>query len=368
MTSLRPASSLRVLAVVLLLALTGLSLPSLRSAPPPDLSTWLQPVPASAVFQDPDYNIWCGSAVVGPDGQVHLFYSRWPRRLGHLAWVTHSEIARAVAPSPLGPFRHVEVVLPARGPDFWDGHCTHNPTVLKHEGKYYLYYMGNAGDGRAMSDRLNFTHRNRQRIGVAVADRPEGPWKRFDRPVLDVDPRPEAPDSLVVTNPSVTLRPDGTVLMIYKAVGQQKPLPFGGPVVHLAATARSPLGPFTKHSRRIFTREGATFPAEDPFIWHDGSRYLGIVKDMGGHFTGRGVSLALFVSDDGLDWSPAPRPLVSTLILPHSNGRMQTLQKLERPQLLLIDGHPAVLYCAAVDTPDLNGSFNVAIPLAPPAP
>jgi hypothetical protein len=102
--SFRRASPFPTLSVVLLFACTGVSLSSVRSAPLPDVTTWLQPVPTSALFQDPDYNIWCGSAVIGPDGQVHLFYSRWPRRLGHLAWVTHSEIARAVAPSPLGPF------------------------------------------------------------------------------------------------------------------------------------------------------------------------------------------------------------------------------------------------------------------------
>src|SRR4051794_35102413 len=57
-------------------------------------------------FSDPDYYIWCGSMVAGPDGKYHLFYSRWPRVLGHAAWVTHSEVAHAVADSPAGPYRH----------------------------------------------------------------------------------------------------------------------------------------------------------------------------------------------------------------------------------------------------------------------
>ena len=48
---------------------------------------------------------------------------------------------------------------------------THNPTVIRARGKYYLYYMGNTGDGSFWS------HRNNQRIGVAVADKPEGPWR-----------------------------------------------------------------------------------------------------------------------------------------------------------------------------------------------
>ena len=146
-----------------------------------DFNAMLQPVPATAKFSDPDFNIWCGSAIKGDDGKFHLFYSRWPRKLGHLAWVTHSEIAHAVSDSPFGPWKHHDVALPARGTNFWDGSCTHNPTVIRIGGKFYLYYMGNYGDG-VVGKSLNWTHRNHQRIGVAVADSPNGPWTRFDKP------------------------------------------------------------------------------------------------------------------------------------------------------------------------------------------
>ena len=80
----------------------------------PDFAALLQPVPFAAKFADPDYYIWCGTLVRGDDGKSHLFYSRWPRKLGHYAWVTHSEVAHAVADSPLGTFRHVDVANPAR--------------------------------------------------------------------------------------------------------------------------------------------------------------------------------------------------------------------------------------------------------------
>lgn len=35
-------------------------------------------------------------------------------------------------------------------PNFWDGLCTHNPTVHHFDGMYYLYYMGSTGDGKVM--------------------------------------------------------------------------------------------------------------------------------------------------------------------------------------------------------------------------
>ncbi len=56
----------------------------------------LEPVPRHSRFSDPDWYIWGGS-MVEDDGACQLFYSRWPRELGMNAWVTHSEIAHAVA-------------------------------------------------------------------------------------------------------------------------------------------------------------------------------------------------------------------------------------------------------------------------------
>ncbi|MEI6467354.1 MAG: glycoside hydrolase family protein [Verrucomicrobiota bacterium] len=331
-----------------------------------DLSRWLQPVPASAIFEDPAYCIWCGSVVRGDDGRFHLFYSRWPRKLGHKAWVTHSEVARAMADSPTGPFKHAAVVLPARGEKFWDGSCTHNPTILRVGKKYCLYYMGNYGDG-VVQQPLNWIHRNHQRIGVALADSPAGPWTRFDRPVVDVSADKEAPDALMTSNPATCVRPDGGVLMVYKAVATKGKAPFGGPVVHLVATAAQPEGPFQKSLTPIFTRPGEHFAAEDPFLWHDGGRYRAVVKDNNGIFTGRGYSLALWESRDGFDWKLAKHPFVTTPEITRADGTTLKLNALERPQLWIdARGEPAVLYCAGAYEADRERSFNVAIPLRRP--
>ncbi|MBT3374459.1 MAG: sucrase [Lentisphaerae bacterium] len=331
-----------------------------------DFSRMIQPVPATACLIDSDYYIWC-AAMVRDDRRVcHLFYSRWPRVRGFHAWVTHSEVAHAVADTPLGPYRHVDVALSPRGADYWDGQCTHNPTVLEADGKYYLYHMGTRGDDvdeAADPAAVSWQYRNRQRIGVAVADHPAGPWKRFDRPIIDVAPDANAPDALMVSNPSVTRRPDGRFLMVYKAVGRQAPLPFGGPVVHCLALADTPAGPFIKQPGLAFTAPGEPFPAEDPFIWYHTEHgcYYAIVKDMKGVFTGAGTSLALFRSADGLDWRPAPHPLISPLRIPWAGGPQQ-VARLERPQLWFDQGRPAVLFLAACL--DERHSFSVHIPLA----
>lgn len=348
---------------VLILPFIGL-LAGFASAQDLDLASMIRPAAPTAKFVDPDYYIWCGSMVKGDDGKYHLLYSRWPRKLWHHAWVTHSEVAHAVADSPCGPYKHVDVALPARGPEFWDGHCTHNPTVIRaRDGKFYLYYMGNRGDLKLEGKKLNMVHRNNQRIGVAVADSPAGPWKRFDKPLIDVTPG--GMDSLMTSNPTVCQGPDGKFVMVYKGVADKKPLPFGGPVLLLVATSDNPTGPFVKHDKPVFVKEGVNFAAEDPFVFYYGQKYRAVVKDNAGHFTPAGKSLIQFESPDGLNWQLCPKPLVSKIEVKWQDGTTQKLNSLERPQVWLNEkGLPAALFCAVDEDNQRNHSWNVAIPLS----
>lgn len=329
-----------------------------------DLNALLQPVPAKARFINDSLFIWGGSLVHSEaDGKYHLYYSRWPKKLGMSAWVTHSEIAHAVSESPFGPFRFQDVALPPRDPEFWDGMVTHNPTIHFFDGRYYLYYMGNTGNPDAGD--LYWEHRNKQRIGVAVADHPSGPWRRSRTPLINVSADSTAYDAVMGSNPSVTRRPDGKYLMVYKAVAKKLPAPKYGPVVHLTAVSDSPLGPFVKQMKPVFTADGEEFPAEDPYVWYDTAHacYYAIVKDMKGAFTDAGRSLVLFWSPDGFDWKLAKNPLVSKLEINWENGTVQKVLALERPQLFTANGKPVALLCAVNETKD--HSFNVQIPLQP---
>jgi len=328
-----------------------------------DFLKGLQPVPEHAIFSEIGYYVW-GASVVQYEGRFHMYYSRWPLDSGFSAWVTHSEIAHAVADNPTGPYQFVDVALPARGVSYWDGLCTHNPNVHLFGNKLFLYYMGNTGDGRA-TRQLNFVHRNNQRVGVAWADKPEGPWTRMDHPVIDVSNDSTAYDALMTSNPSATKMKDGKFLLIYKAVAKHAPLPFGGPVTHLAAISDHPAGPFVKKGKPIFYKEGLHFPAEDPYIWWDkpSGRYQAIVKDNAGTFTHKGKSLALFTSENGLDWGAAKHPFVSGIQYTKPDGSVVKLHSLERPQLLFEDDKPMVLFCAADTSVERLYSFNVHIPL-----
>jgi hypothetical protein len=180
-----------------------------------------------------------------------------------------------------------------------------------------------------------------------------------------VSPNEDALDALMVSNPSITERPEGGYLMVYKAVGKKIKRLAGGPVVHCVATADSPVGPFKKYDKPVFEAKGHDFPAEDPFIWYQADQYRAIVKDMHGAFTDAGQALVMFESKDGFDWNLAANPLVSTLQIKWANGRVQKLKHLERPQLYMENDKPVALLCAA-DTTDANNvlhSFNVQIPV-----
>ena len=321
----------------------------------------LQTLPLTAKFAEDDWYVWGGSMVRTDDGVCHLLYARWPIKCGFSAWLTHSEIAHATAENPLGPYKFQNVALPDRGGEYWDGHTTHNPTAIQVGEKFYLYYMGNHGDKKVTKEDLNWVHRNNQRIGVAVADHPAGPWKRFDKPVLDVTPG--SWDDLVVSNPSATQGADGKFLMVYKGVtkGSEADLPFGKKVLHGVAVADSPLGPFKKYPQPIFTYGDTKFPAEDPFVWYAENQYHAIVKDCSGHFTNAGQSLALWQSKDGINWQLASHPLVTKTQVLWENNKLQKLVSLERPQLWLDNEKPAVLFCAACDS--LKNSYNLHIPL-----
>jgi hypothetical protein len=334
----------------------------------PDYQLHLQLVDESSVFESPDYYTWGGSPIKGNDGLYHLYYSRWEKKYGFMAWVTHSEIAHAVSKSPLGPYVFHDVVFPRRGKQYWDGMNTHNPTVHFFNGKYYLYYTGNTGDDNNVVGQLNFSHRNNQRLGVAVADSPYGPWKRFDKPVIDVSADSTAPDALMMANPSITQMKDGRYLMIYKGVAKKNPGIFGGPVVHLCAIAKSPLGPFKKILKPIFIVKDSPFPAEDPYIWLQGKYYYAIVKDFHGAFTHHGLSLALFYSKNGIDWKPVNNCLLTVPEIHWKNGKVTKLKFLERPQLLIEHGKPTALFLAAHELEDSTNmgkanTFNVHIAL-----
>jgi len=144
--------------------------------------------PVGRILEDPDHNVWGCSPIYGPDGRVHVFYSRWKNEAKHQGWITCCEITHAVADSPEGPYEFCDVAVKGRGGDWWDAMTCHNPTIHKVGEKYVLFYMGT-------SDGTVYT----KRVGMAVSDSLYGPWERTSEPIVQPDPDPNAWNSICTT-------------------------------------------------------------------------------------------------------------------------------------------------------------------------
>ena len=300
-------------------------------------------------FSEDGYYVWCGS-MFACNRKYYLAYSRWKRELGFGAWVTDSEICLARADSPMGDFKYMKTLRTKSDSARWDSSCAHNPTVIFDGSRFRLFYMGNHGDGNW------WTHRNAQRIGEAWADDPEGEWNFSDCPVLDISP--EGFDSLMVSNPTVTVTPDGGLLMVYKGVSKYGELPKGGDVVCGVAVEES-AGGFRKLGVPIMVNPENGWSVEDPFIWRGEDRYFALVKDFQGYFTRKkSSSIALFESENGFDWHPSKHALAVERKLA---GR--PVYKLERPQIFFENGRPSILVCACAADERFEEVFSVRIKL-----
>lgn len=144
--------------------------------------------------------------------------------------------------------------------------------------------------------------------------------------------------------------------------------------VHGVATGPSPLGPFQAKDEVIFDikmPDGSFASSEDPYVWFSKKHQLffAIVKDFTGELTkGEKKSLAILYSEDGLVWKLGENSLFMKREVILKNGKKISLDRLERPQLLLSEeGIPEVLYCAAAVEPlgskNDGSSFNIQIPL-----
>ena len=94
-----------------------------------------------------------------------------------------------------------------------------------------------------------------------------------------------------------------------------------------------------------------------------GNRYYAVTRDVVGTFSGAKGGICLFESADGLHWKAAARPKVLNDRFQLAGGGLSPLN-LERPALLIEDDEPTYLF-GATDGYQRGGriSSNVQIPL-----
>lgn len=330
----------------------------------------LRPAPIGGGFAMDGWWVWCGSAVRAEDGRYHLFAARWPRGLRFLpAYQSYSEIVRAVADRPEGPYTFAGLVLGDRGSSHWDGRMTHNPAVVRYGGKYLLFYIGTTFEGekpdaaQLQAGPDMWPWYRQIRIGVATADAPEGPWRRPDHPLLL--PRPGMWDERVVTNPSPCVAPDGRLLLYYRSF-----IPGTGCRLGLAVFDGLEAPCVWRSPEPLFGDHDASF--EDPCVfWVDG-HYEMLTKDLTGTTTGEFHAAAHLLSRDGVAWAIAPEPRAYSRRLLWDDGQVRQMANIERPQVLMQNGLPTHLFAAMGEGSgapgkgfdDLERSWAGVIPLS----
>ncbi len=312
---------------------------------------------APHALTDENYFVWCVTALRWTDGKIHAFYSRWPKKYAWRGWRTRSEIAHAVADSPEGPFRTTGTVISCRNPGGWSGINAHTPSVRVINGKIYIYFVANKiGDyykatpeqplpsDEWLNENMRSVHLS-QRIVVAVAEKPEGPFVTSDKPVFT----PKPPFKDVVCNPAVVER-DGKCIMIVKGDDVRHEKPFR---IQCVAIADNPLGPFEQIEKPILE----DVSTEDACIWYDKKRsqFRSVVHVL---YEPRLVEL---VSDNGRDWRKAEPFLFMRKEFQMSDGSIWKPDRMERPFVLTDDnGSPEWLY-VGVKQGDLSANVAVKI-------
>jgi len=150
-----------------------------------------------------------------------------------------------------------------RGPrGTYDDRAVFTPEVLAHEGRYYLVYQ---------VVKAPYINRVKNNVGMAIADSPDGPWKKLKAPILkpadngewlgDEDTRFKVKkqgdfDSHKVHDPTLMFY-KGKFYLYYKGERMGERITFGGREIKWGvAIADKPEGPYIKSEYNPITNSG----------------------------------------------------------------------------------------------------------------
>jgi hypothetical protein len=321
----------------------------------------LLPAPTDGGFRMDGFWVWCGSVIKGDDGKYHMFASRWPKTTGFGPyWLTNSEVVHAVSNKPAGPYKFIDIALPARGAEFWDGQMTHNPAIRKYKDTYLLYYTGTTYRGVRPGPNNRITEgspitieaHEHERIGLATSKSPYGPWKRLDKPILDV--RSNSWEQYLVSNAAPVILKNGRVLLYYKGVERLTVDAIG-----LASAER-----FDGEYKRVSDKPlNMGIGAEDPFIWIENGKYKALMLDTDRKYS-PDKEIFYATSDDGIKWQVPGNGIAISKNVLWADGQVRRMNSTERPHVLIENGKPTYVFFATGET--INGerfTWNMSIPL-----
>jgi hypothetical protein len=290
-----------------------------------------EPVAKGTGFSMDGYFVWCGS-VIKVGGVYEMFASRWPTNTKFPdGYRQHSEIVRAEASRPEGPYVFKEVVIGTRTAGKWDSAMAHNPAIYQVGGTFVLFYIGSDAGS------------NRRQIGIATASSIAGPWTRRDKP-LDLG----VADA---NNPAAWFEPDGSVKLVWRTANLRV----------CESVAKSFEGPYTVVNSNLWPAA----KVEDFFIFKKGGEYHLICEDNEGNLTGHDRKWGgHLISEDGMtNWRRAQQPVAYDDTIRWTDGTEFKAVRRERPWLLMENGKITYLFNAVFDG---KQTWNQPVPLETP--
>lgn len=272
------------------------------------------------------WNYWDGQILKGPDGKYRMFASRWDQSLGHMAWGGSLAVS-AISDRLYGPYRDRGLIWPDD-----EGGKGYNVVALQLPDKRYAVVVSETRNG-----------------DVFVSRNIDGPWKNLGSIIVDqsaftslktpgdrLDTASKA--TWKASNLSLIARPDGRFMIIQRS-GQ------------ILISKNGVLGPYKVMGDSIY--RGITgIPQtdmrayEDPVIWYSGGWYHVVVN----HWSSRRAYH--LISRDGIvDWrfqGLAYEP--NSKFIRYADGTINTWNKLERPAVVMENGHVIAMSFAVVDT------------------
>lgn len=280
-------------------------------------------------LEDTTMKQWCywdGQIIKGKDGKFHLFASRWDQARGHGGW-GGSLAVHAVSDSLVGPYIDKGVCWP----DSMGGRG-HNVTALVMPDGRYAVVVSETRPGEVFASKSL-----------------DGPWESLGKITVEGQPNWRA------SNVSVMIRPDGNYMIVPRS---------GAIMISKAGIT----GPYTVQGPSIYPKV-KDLPTlrnlEDPVVWFSGGLYHIVVNSWSNrkafHLTSvDGINNWIY---RGLAYDP------TTNFLRYTDGTVNHWEKIERPGVLLENGHVIAFTFAVLDVPkeqergnDTHGSKVLVVP------
>lgn len=282
------------------------------------------------------WNYWDGQILKGADGKYRMFASRWDQALGHKAWGQSLGVS-AISDTLFGPYRDRGLTWPEN-----QGGLGHNVTALKmHDGRYAVVVSETRGGDVFVSDGLDgpWTQQGTISLDQSRFQLVKTPGDTALRDTPTATPAKPA-------NFSVMLRPDGAYQIVPRS-GQ------------ILISRTGILGPYTVMGDSVYRgldgipqRDMRAF--EDPVVWFSGGLYHIVVNQW------RERRAYHLVSRDGISgWRVqglAYEPGAD--FIRYADGTKNNWNKLERPGVVMENGHVVAMTFAVVDTPKDDQTGN----------